>query len=109
MIWTMTVLLAAAAAVQSLIYPEIGNFAGAKDYAVDDFGSRKKRAQINVTILVIPGDHDPACPIGNWYALSRKIPNLQLIMLGQTGHGPQSQYPALTVQYIRNFVNHAPL
>ncbi len=84
-------------------------FAGAKDYATDDYGSREKLAKINVPILVISGDHDPACPIENWYALSRKMSNLQLIMLGQTGHGPQHQYPELTVQYINSFVALAEL
>jgi pimeloyl-ACP methyl ester carboxylesterase len=84
-------------------------FAGAKDYAADEYGSRAKLAKINVPILVISGDHDPACPIENWYALSRKIPNLQMIMLGQTGHGPQNQYPALTVKYIIDFVKYSTL
>lgn len=84
-------------------------FAGAKDYAEDAYGSREKLAKIKVPILVISGDHDPACPIENWYALSGKIPNLQLIMLGQTGHGPQHQYPALTVTYINTFTTFAEL
>lgn len=84
-------------------------FAGAKDYAADEHGSRAKLAAIHVPILVISGDHDPACPIENWYALSGKIPNLQIIMLGQTGHGPQSQYPKLVVSYITNFVQNAEL
>ena len=84
-------------------------FAGAKDYAADEYGSRAKLATINVPILVISGDHDPACSIENWYALSRKIPNLQLVMLGQTGHGPQNQYPDLVVRYIDDFVKYAKL
>jgi pimeloyl-ACP methyl ester carboxylesterase len=84
-------------------------FAGAKDYAEDAYGSRDKLATINVPILVISGDHDPACPIENWYALNGKLPNLQLIMLGQTGHGPQHQYPELTVAYINTFAALAEL
>ncbi|SDG28848.1 Pimeloyl-ACP methyl ester carboxylesterase [Dyadobacter soli] len=84
-------------------------FAGAKDYAADEYGSRTKLATINVPILVISGDHDPACPIENWYALTRQIPNLQMIMLGQTGHGPQNQYPQLVVRYIGDFVQYAEL
>jgi pimeloyl-ACP methyl ester carboxylesterase len=84
-------------------------FAGAKDYAADEYGSRAKLATINVPILVISGDHDPACPIENWYALSRKIPNLQMIMLGKTGHGPQNQYPELVVRYIGDFLKYARL
>lgn len=84
-------------------------FAGAKDYAADEYGSRARLATINVPILVISGDHDPACPIENWYALSGKMPNLQMIMLGQTGHGPQNQYPELVVRYITDFVTYARL
>jgi len=84
-------------------------FAGAQDFAADEYGSRTKLATINVPILVISGDHDPACPIENWYALSRKMPNLQIIMLGQTGHGPQNQYPELVVRYITGFVQYARL
>lgn len=84
-------------------------FAGAQDFAADGYGSRDRLATIPVPILVISGDHDPACPIENWYALSRKIPNLQMIMLGQTGHGPQSQYPELVARYIGDFAKYARL
>lgn len=84
-------------------------FEGGKDCAADEYGSREKLGTINVPILVISGDHDPACPIENWYALTRKMPNLQIIMLGQTGHGPQSQYPELVVGYITDFVKYARL
>lgn len=82
-------------------------FEGAKDFASDAFGAREKLGTINVPILAISGDHDPACPIENWYALSRKIPNLQLIMMGQTGHGPHHQYPELASGYISNFIRSA--
>ncbi|GGM97120.1 alpha/beta hydrolase [Dyadobacter beijingensis] len=84
-------------------------FAGAQDYAADEYGSRAKLATINVPILVISGDHDPACPVENWYALSRQIPNLQMITLGQTGHGPQNQYPELVTRYIDDFVKYTRL
>jgi pimeloyl-ACP methyl ester carboxylesterase len=55
-------------------------------------------------MLVISGEHDIVFPIENWYEQTRKNPNLQIMMLPKAGHGPQSQYPLLTANYIRTFL-----
>jgi pimeloyl-ACP methyl ester carboxylesterase len=58
----------------------------------------------NIPTLALSGEHDIVFPIENWYALTRKCPSLQIIMLPQAGHGPQSQYPVLAASYIHNFI-----
>lgn len=69
-----------------------------------DEASKAKLFELSIPMLAISGDHDIVFPIENWYAQKRVNPNLQIIMLPQAGHGPQSQYPVLTAAYIRNFI-----
>lgn len=84
-------------------------FKGVADYAADPFNSREKLGQLKTPVLSISGDHDCVCPVENWYPLTRKMKNLQIIMLPQAGHGPQHQYPEICVKYISNFVHHFKL
>lgn len=73
-------------------------------FADDKNGYRAKLGELRSPLLVLSGDHDVVCPIENWYALTRKLPNLQIIMLPDSGHGPQHQYPELAVKYINAFL-----
>lgn len=57
-----------------------------------------------VPILIISGDNDPSVPATNWYPLIGRIPRAQIIVLPQSGHGPQHQYPGLSVRYINAFL-----
>jgi pimeloyl-ACP methyl ester carboxylesterase len=84
-------------------------FKGVADYAADQFNSREKLGKLKTPVLSISGDHDCVCPVENWYPLTRKMKNLQIIMLPQAGHGPQHQYPEICVKYISNFVHHFTL
>ena len=43
-------------------------------------------------------------PVGNWYALTRELPTMQLIVFPQAGYGPQHQYPEACVDYITTFM-----
>jgi pimeloyl-ACP methyl ester carboxylesterase len=79
-------------------------FEGGAGYRQDTIQAREKLGKLNVPILVISGDHDVVFPIENWYALTRKMPNLQIVMLPHAGHGPQHQYPILTTRYITDFI-----
>ena len=51
-------------------------------------------------MLILCGDNDPSVPATNWYPLIGSISRAQLIVLPQAGHGPQHQYPELSVKYI---------
>lgn len=79
-------------------------FQGIGDYAADDFNAREKLGSLQTRVLVISGDHDLVCPVENWYALTRKMTNLFLVVLPESGHGPQHQYPTLAINYIVGFV-----
>ena len=82
-------------------------FDGVADYALDSFNAREKLGKIATPVLSISGDHDCVCPIENWYPLTRKMSNLQIIMLPDAGHAPQHQYVTLVSRYINEFVRHA--
>jgi pimeloyl-ACP methyl ester carboxylesterase len=56
--------------------------------------------------LVLSGDNDISCQIDNWYALTRKMPNMYINVLPSAGHGPQHQYPELSVKYISSFLKY---
>jgi pimeloyl-ACP methyl ester carboxylesterase len=55
-------------------------------------------------ILIISGDHDISFAAENWYPLTRQLLTAQLIVLPQTGHAPQHQYPILVAGYIESFL-----
>jgi pimeloyl-ACP methyl ester carboxylesterase len=78
-------------------------------FSDDKNNYREKLGALKTRLLVISGDHDIACPIENWYALTRKMPNMQIIMLPDSGHGPQHQHPQLSVKYINAFLERANL
>jgi pimeloyl-ACP methyl ester carboxylesterase len=77
--------------------------AGADFYA-DRHNSREKLKTTTIPILVISGDHDIVCPVENWFALTRELPTMQLIVFPQAGHGPQHQYPGIAAEYITTFI-----
>ncbi len=79
-------------------------FQATAGFAADKDNLREKLGTLKTPILVLSGDHDIVCPIENWYALTGKLPNMQIIMLPDSGHGPQHQYPELSVKYINAFL-----
>jgi pimeloyl-ACP methyl ester carboxylesterase len=81
-------------------------FMGVADYAKDSLNTREKLGKLATPILCLSGDHDCVCPVENWYPLTRKMRNLQIIMLPDAGHGPQHQYVDLSVKYISDFIHH---
>ncbi len=78
-------------------------FASVAIYNADEV-SKTKLMKLDIPMMAISGEHDIVFPIESWYVQTRVNPNLQIIMLPQAGHGPQSQYPVLTAAYIRNFI-----
>ena len=62
--------------------------------------------------LVVNGSRDLMVPTINSYILSQNIPNAQLIIYPDSGHGSLFQYPELFVKHSQLFldgkeVNHA--
>jgi pimeloyl-ACP methyl ester carboxylesterase len=75
----------------------------AHQYHEDSVGRRQKLMKSRVPLLVLCGDNDPSVPAQNWFPLVGQI-DAQLLVLPQSGHGPQHQYPELSAQYIADFV-----
>ena len=82
-------------------------FKAAEDFSADSNQTRDKLATLSTPILILSGDHDISGPIENWYALTRKLPNMYINVLPSSGHGPQHQYPELSAQYIGTFLSHS--
>lgn len=77
--------------------------------AIDDFREDKydtlgKLQSSKIPILVFMGDHDICFRVEDWYALVRKLPSTQLIVMPRAGHGPQHQYPDLAARYMAAFI-----
>ncbi len=70
----------------------------------DTPGRREALTTTRIPILILCGDNDPSVPAGNWYPLVGRIPRGQLIVLPESGHGPQHQYPELAARYIAAFL-----
>ena len=52
-----------------------------------------------------PGRHDIMVPTINSYILSQHIPNAELILYPDSGHGSLFQYPHLFVSHVARFLD----
>ncbi|MGH9976297.1 MAG: alpha/beta fold hydrolase, partial [Nitrososphaeraceae archaeon] len=57
-----------------------------------------------IPILVFMGDHDICFRVEEWYSLVGKLPSTQLVVMPQSGHAAQYQYPVLAAKYITTFI-----
>jgi pimeloyl-ACP methyl ester carboxylesterase len=73
------------------------------EFKADSEGRLDRLTKTRIPFLIICGDNDPSFPVATWYPLIGKIPWGQFAVLPQSGHGPQHQYPDLSVQYIHAF------
>jgi pimeloyl-ACP methyl ester carboxylesterase len=55
--------------------------------------------------LVVNGSNDIMVPTINAFTLSQRMPNAQLIVYPDSGHGSQFQYPELFVSHARTFLD----
>ena len=62
-------------------------------------------ATITQPTLVINGSHDVMVPTVNSYLLARHIPNAELIIYPDSGHGSLFQYPGLFVAHAARFLD----
>lgn len=61
--------------------------------------------EIKQPVLVANGDHDIMVPTINSYIVSQRIPNAQLIIYPDSGHGFLFQYPDLFAEHVSLFLN----
>ena len=61
--------------------------------------------QIKQPTLVVNGRHDIMVPTINSYILSQHIPNAELILYPDSGHGSLFQYPHLFVSHVARFLD----
>jgi pimeloyl-ACP methyl ester carboxylesterase len=73
-------------------------------FKADEAGRREQLTRSQTPMLIVCGDNDPSVPATNWYPLIGRIPRGQIVVLPQSGHGPQHQYPELTARYIGAFL-----
>ncbi|OOQ57771.1 alpha/beta fold hydrolase [Mucilaginibacter pedocola] len=79
-------------------------FKGVADYQQDSYASREKLATAPFPILILSGDHDPSCPVENWFPLVRVWKSAQLHVIGSSGHAPQYEFPEYSVKLIDLFL-----
>lgn len=81
--------------------------AAATDFGADTAGRRAKLVSSGVPMLIIAGDNDISTAGQNWFPLVGEMQNAHLVVYPEAGHGPQHQYPELTVDHINAFLRHA--
>ncbi|CAN5398789.1 alpha/beta hydrolase [soil metagenome] len=79
-------------------------FAAVPQLEADTDHFREAYATLKTPVLVISSDHDISFALENWFPLLRKAPTVQHIILPDSGHGMQFQYPELSTQYINIFL-----
>ena len=62
-------------------------------------------ATITQPTLVVNGNHDVMVPTINSYVLAQHIPNAELIIYPDSGHGSLFQYPDLFVAHVTRFLD----
>lgn len=63
--------------------------------------------EIHHPVLIVSGDQDNFFPVKNQWLLFRELPNAQLAMYPQAGHGPHQQHPQTVAAQIERFLSHA--
>jgi pimeloyl-ACP methyl ester carboxylesterase len=67
-------------------------------------GSTDKLANVGPPVLVVSGSHDIMIPTANSYNLSQQLPNAELIVYPDSGHGSLFQYPERFARDVAGFV-----
>jgi pimeloyl-ACP methyl ester carboxylesterase len=78
------------------------------DPHLDSVAGNEKLEDLTAPLLVLSGDRDIAAPVENWYARSRDLPTMQLVVFPSAGHGPQHQFPEACADTIATFVRTEP-
>ena len=62
-------------------------------------------ASITAPTLIVNGGHDSMAPTINSYLMAQRIPNAQLIVYPDSGHGALFQYPQTFVAHVTEFLD----
>lgn len=68
-------------------------FTVAADFRADDSGVSNFLFSTKMPVLIVAGDHDVSCRVEDWYALSGRLSTARILVMPQSGHAPQHQYP----------------
>jgi len=61
-------------------------------------------ANVKLPVLVVSGSHDIMIPTANSYNLSQQLPNAELVVYPDSGHGSLFQYPERFARDVARFV-----
>lgn len=76
-----------------------------KGYTDDQFNTYQKMRESKIPTLAITGEDDVSFPVESWFAKKGEFPSVFLLVLPQSGHGPQHQYPELSSKFIHDFIS----
>lgn len=79
-------------------------FAGSIAFREDKANFRGRYETLQTPVFIISGDNDISFAVENWFPLLKNAPTIQHLILHETGHGPQHQYPTLVSAYINLFL-----
>ncbi|MDP4201710.1 MAG: alpha/beta hydrolase [Bacteroidota bacterium] len=80
-------------------------FASNVAIAEDKDHFREAYATLKTPVLVLSADHDISFAAANWFPLLKHAPSVQHIIFPESGHAMHFQYPELSTQYIKAFLN----
>jgi pimeloyl-ACP methyl ester carboxylesterase len=67
-------------------------------------GHFAKLKNLHQPVLIVSGDRDPFFPFKNIWILYRELPNAQLSVFPQAGHGPHQQHPVEVAGQVERFL-----
>lgn len=74
------------------------------DFMGGKTGHYERLGQLNQPVLVVSGDSDNFFPAKNQWLLYRELPNAQLAIYPQAGHGPHQQHPQGVASQVHRFL-----
>lgn len=74
------------------------------DFMTGQSGHFGRLRELRQPALIVSGDRDPFFPAKNQWILYRELPNAQLAMYPNAGHGPHQQHPQQVAAQIEHFL-----
>lgn len=68
-------------------------------------GHYGRLGEVSQPALIVDGDDDPFFPVKNQWLLQRELPNAQLALYPQAGHGPHQQHPDIVAAQVERFLS----
>ncbi|QZS52555.1 alpha/beta fold hydrolase [Rhodococcus opacus] len=92
---------------EPLVVPEtIQAMAGLiMDFMSGKTGHYERLGQLSQPVLIVSGDSDNFFPAKNQWLLYRELPNAQLAIYPQAGHGPHQQHPHEVASQVHRFLD----